>query len=199
MAENKRTVAVFDFDGTLTTKDTLLEFIKFSCGTGKFYFVFLLYIPLLVLMKLKLYPNWECKQKVFAHFFKGMKISEFSRLGKDFAKEIENIRKESMIAELRKLREEGASIYVISASIDEWVRPFCTQLGALDVISTKVEIDSLGCLTGRFLTLNCYGQEKVRRLLEIEPNRKEYILVAYGDSQGDKELLEFADRGILIK
>ena len=38
MAENKRTVAVFDFDGTLTTKDTLLEFIKFSCGTGKFYF-----------------------------------------------------------------------------------------------------------------------------------------------------------------
>ena len=39
MAENKRTVAVFDFDGTLTTKDTLLEFIKFSCGTGKFYFV----------------------------------------------------------------------------------------------------------------------------------------------------------------
>ena len=155
MAENKRTVAVFDFDGTLTTKDTLLEFIKFSCGTGKFYFVFLLYIPLLVLMKLKLYPNWKCKQKVFAHFFKGMKISEFSRLGKDFAKEIENIRKESMIAELRKLREEGASIYVISASIDEWVRPFCTQLGALDVISTKVEIDSLGCLTGRFLTLNC--------------------------------------------
>ncbi len=150
-------------------------------------------------MKLKLYPNWKCKQKVFAHFFKGMKISEFSRLGKDFAKEIENIRKESMIAELRKLREEGASIYVISASIDEWVRPFCTQLGALDVISTKVEIDSLGCLTGRFLTLNCYGQEKVRRLLEIEPNRKEYILVAYGDSQGDKELLEFADRGILIK
>ena len=92
MAENKRTVAVFDFDGTLTTKDTLLEFIKFSCGTGKFYFVFLLYIPLLVLMKLKLYPNWKCKQKVFAHFFKGMKISEFSRLGKDFAKEIENIR-----------------------------------------------------------------------------------------------------------
>ena len=189
MAENKRTVAVFDFDGTLTTKDTLLEFIKFSCGNGKFYFVFLLYIPLLVLMKLKLYPNWKCKQKVFAHFFKGMKISEFSRLGKDFAKEIENIRKESMIAELRKLREEGASICVISASIDEWV----------DVISTKVEIDSLGCLTGRFLTLNCYGQEKVRRLLEIEPNRKEYILVAYGDSQGDKELLEFADRGILIK
>lgn len=43
MAENKRTVAVFDFDGTLTTKDTLLEFIKFSCGTGKFYLFFALY------------------------------------------------------------------------------------------------------------------------------------------------------------
>lgn len=62
-----------------------------------------------------------------------------------------------------------------------------------------MEIDSFGYLTGRFITLNCYGQEKVKRLLEIEPDRKEYILVAYGDSRGDKELLEFADHGILIK
>ena len=86
MAGNKRKVVVFDFDGTLTTKDTLIEFIKFSCGISKFYLGFLLYAPLLVLMKFNLYPNWKCKQKVFAWFFKGMKISDFSKLGEDFAK-----------------------------------------------------------------------------------------------------------------
>ena len=199
MAGNKRKVVVFDFDGTLTTKDTLIEFIKFSCGISKFYLGFLLYAPLVVLMKFNLYPNWKCKQKVFAWFFKGMKISDFSKLGEDFAKRSKGIKKESIITELNNFREEGASIYVISASIDEWVRPFCIRLGVPNVIGTKVEVDSFGKLTGRFLTPNCYGQEKVCRLLEIEPNREEYILVAYGDSKGDKEMFEFADNAILVK
>ena len=172
MAGNKRKVVVFDFDGTLTTKDTLIEFIKFSCGISKFYLGFLLYATLLVLMKFNLYPNWK-------------KISDFSKLGEDFAKRSKGIKKESIITELNNFREEGASIYVISASIDEWVRPFCIRLGVPNVIGTKVEVDSFGKLTGRFLTPNCYGQEKVCRLLEIEPNREEYILVAYGDSKGD--------------
>ena len=50
-------------------------------------------------------------------------------------------------------------------------------------------------MTGNFLSRNCYGEEKVRRLLELEPNRNSYILYAYGDSKGDKELIEFADKG----
>lgn len=79
------------------------------------------------------------------------------------------------------------------------MRPFCIRLGVPNVIGTKVEVDSFGKLTGRFLTPNCYGQEKVCRLLEIEPNREEYILVAYGDSKGDKEMFEFADNAILVK
>ena len=51
-----RNVAVFEVDGTLTTKDSLLEFIKFSCGTWRFFVGFLLYSPLLILMKLHFYP-----------------------------------------------------------------------------------------------------------------------------------------------
>ena len=66
-------------------------------------------------------------------------------------------------------------------------------------IGTKVEVDLDGKLTGRFLTKNCYGPEKVNRLLEIEPDRKNYFLYAYGDSRGDKEMLECADRGIMIQ
>lgn len=48
-----------------------------------------------------------------------------------------------------------------------------------------------GILTGRFLSANCYGQEKVNRLLEKEPERDSYILYAYGDSRRDRELLAF--------
>lgn len=63
----KKKLYCFDFDGTLTTSDTLLEFIRYAKGTGRFLMVFLMYSPLLVLMKLHLFPNWKAKQLIFAH------------------------------------------------------------------------------------------------------------------------------------
>ena len=41
--------------------------------------------------------------------------------------------------------------------------------------------------------MNCYGEEKVKRLLQLYPERTEYWLTAYGDSRGDTELLDFAN------
>ncbi len=195
---NKRIVAVFDFDGTLTTKDTLLEFIKFSKGNLKFYMGFLLFLPYLILMKLHLYPNWKCKEKIFSHFYKGMSYAQFKKVGIDFTEKVKQIQRRSTLDILKKHLAAGATIYVISASIDEWVRPFCKQLGVKDILATKIEIDSNGIITGKFISRNCYGIEKVNRLLEIEPNRTEYILYAYGDSRGDKEMIEFSDKGTLV-
>ena len=63
------------------------------------------------------------------------------------------------------------------------------------MLGTQVEVDAHGHLTGRFASPNCYGPEKVRRLQTIEPHRATYTLVAYGDSRGDAELLEWADEG----
>jgi phosphoserine phosphatase len=77
----------------------------------------------------------------------------------------------------------------VSASIDNWVQPFFPDV---KVLGTKIEVEK-GYLTGFFLTKNCYGLEKVNRILKAYPNRSEYQLIAYGDSNGDKALLAFAD------
>ena len=193
----KRTIAVFDFDGTLTTKDTLLEFIKFACGRWHFFLGFLLYSPLLVMMKLHLYPNWKAKEKVFAFFFKGWEYTRFKNLGQVFSSEIEKMRNEPVIQKMENHIRCSDTIYVISASISEWVRPWCEQMKVTDVIATEIEVDSNNLVTGRFLSKNCYGQEKVNRFTKMEPDRKNYCLYAYGDSRGDKELLEYADHGFL--
>lgn len=192
-----RKVAVFDFDGTLTTRDTLLEFIKFTHGDGALFIGLSIFAPVLLLMKLHLFPNWKAKQMVFSWFYEDMEYSKFVDYGESFANLVEKIRKETTITHLKRLKDDGADIYVVSASIDDWVRPFCNRLGVKGVLGTKVEVKD-GRLTGRFLTKNCYGQEKVNRLLEIEPNRNEYYLYAFGDSRGDKEMLEFADEGTKI-
>jgi phosphoserine phosphatase len=82
---------------------------------------------------------------------------------------------------------------VVSASISDWVKPFFDK-DELMVIGTEVEYDANECLTGHFLTPNCYGEEKVKRLLAMEPDRDSYFLISYGDSEGDKEIIQFADR-----
>mgnify|MGYP002528219534 FL=1 len=200
MLEGKKNIAVFDFDGTITNKDTLLYFILFTKGYWAFMVGFLLYSPLLIAFKLRLYPNWKVKQALFSYFFGGMDYKEFQRWGEIFADEVEKIERESTVDKLKNHLKNGDKVYVISASIDDWVRPFCCSLlGVTATIGTKVEVDPGGKLTGRFLTKNCYGPEKVNRLLEIEPDRRKYFLYAYGDSRGDKEILEFADRGIMIR
>ena len=75
---------------------------------------------------------------------------------------------------------------IISASIENWVRHFAKALKADKLLATKVEVQE-GMLTGRFLTANCYGKEKVNRLLSAYPERDKYNLIAYGNSRGDKE------------
>ena len=192
-------VFAFDFDGTLTNRDTLLEFIRFACGTQKLLLGFLLYSPLLVLMKLRLYPNGKAKQKVFAHFFKGMSIRKFNALCNIFALTNRHLLRSDVVSQLEQALAEGAEVLIVSASIDNWVQLFFSNPSnpLLKVLGTKIEVVD-GHLTGRFLTPNCYGQEKVRRILALYPDRSEYHLTAFGDSRGDREMLAFADEAHLI-
>ena len=182
-------VYAFDFDGTLTTKDTLLEFIRFAKGTLAFGLGFLRYTHLLVLMKLGVYPNWKAKQKVFAHFFKGMSIDDFDALCQEFAASSKHLLRPKGIEAINKAQSEGSEVLIVSASIDNWVQPFFANV---KVLGTQIEVVD-DKLTGRFLTKNCYGQEKVNRILTLHPNRQDYHLTAFGDSKGDKELLAWAD------
>ena len=189
-------IYAFDFDGTLTTKDTLLEFIRFAKGSGLMYAGFLLFSSLLILMKLHLYPNWKAKQKIFSWFFKGMKINEFDHLCRTFAQQNQHLLRPEGKEKVRKiLEEDDITVLVISASIDNWVRPFFDEFGEnIRVIGTQIEIKT-DRVTGRFTTKNCYGQEKVNRLKALYPQRETYELIAFGDSRGDKELLAYADKG----
>ena len=184
----------FDFDGTLTTRDTLIAFIRYACGTPRFLLGFLLHAPLLVLMKLRLYSNGKAKQRLFAWFFRGMPIETFDALCQSFALSHRHLLRPETVRLLQQALSEGSEVLVVSASIDNWVQPF---FPAVTVLGTQIEVID-GRLSGRFLTPNCYGQEKVRRILALHPDRSAYRLTAYGDSRGDRELLAFADEAHLV-
>lgn len=182
-------IYAFDFDGTITTKDTLIEFIRYAKGSMALGLGFMRYAHLLVLMKIGLYPNYKAKQKVFAHFFKDTTLDDFNALCKAFAASSSHLLRPNAIEAINQAIKEGSEVLIVSASIDNWVQPFFPQV---KVVGTQIEVID-GKLTGRFLSKNCYGQEKVNRILSLYPNRQDYHLTAYGDSRGDKEMLAFAD------
>lgn len=183
----------FDFDGTLTDRDTFIEFIKFSRGFGPFFVGFLRFLPLLALMKMGLYPNWKAKQRVFSHFYRGMSVESFDAFCRDFCKErLPRMLRPSMLRKIAEYAGRDCELCIVSASIDRWIRPWAQTVGFSSLLCTEIEVEK-GVLTGAFLTANCYGQEKVNRLLTRYPERNEYYLIAYGDSRGDRELLAFAD------
>lgn len=185
----------FDFDGTITTKDTFIAFIRFVKGDLRTFLGLLLYAPILIMMKLKLYPNWKAKQQLFTYFFKGMNMKEFKLKCNEFARHNKALIRPLALIEIQKALKEGEKVIIITASIDMWVRPFFSELDKdIRIVGTKIE-EKEGKVTGHFITRNCYGAEKVNRLKEIMPNRNSYELISYGDSRGDKELLEYADKG----
>ncbi len=187
-------VYAFDFDGTITKRDTLIEFIRYAKGNLRFLAGFLLFSPVLVLMKLHLYPNYKAKQKLFSLFFKGMKIDDFDSICRQFAIDNGKLLREKALSEIADALKECAPILIVSASIDNWIRPFFDDYegNKITVLGTKIETAN-GLITGRFISKNCYGEEKVRRIKDVLPNRNEYYLIAFGDSRGDKEMLEYAD------
>lgn len=196
----KENVWCFDFDGTITYKDTLLEFIKYAKGRKAFLCGFLLHSPLLLLMKLGLYPNGKAKQRIFRYFFKGMHITDFNRLCLDFASDSPHLLRQSAIAYMKEKARQEAPTYVVSASIANWVCPFFETQGLHEVkfLCTEIEVEG-GIVTGRFKTKNCTGKEKVDRIrqaLGIMPsgsNRPAFHITAFGDSSGDKQMFSFAD------
>ncbi|MCQ2771322.1 MAG: HAD-IB family phosphatase [Clostridia bacterium] len=172
-----------------------MEFVKFVFGKKKLYLGLLLFSPLLLLMKVRLYPNGKVKKHIFSWFFKDMEYEKFAYLGRKYAKSIATFARKDTTDILRRHLQRKHHVYVVTASIEEWVRPYCEYLCVEEVIGTKIEVNN-GVITGRFASNNCYGKEKVVRFIELEPKRNSYILYAYGDSSGDKEMLSFADHGI---
>ena len=120
----KKMVYLFDFDGTLTNADTLLEFIRYACGRRRFFIGFALFSPLLVLMKLHLYPNYLAKQRLFAWYFKGMSIDNFDLVCRRFAHHNQRLMRQKALDRLREIFHYNETLCVVSASIDNWVRPF---------------------------------------------------------------------------
>lgn len=186
-------LALFDFDGTITSKDTFLEFIKFYKGVPTFWLGFLLLSPLIVAFKLKIIPNWKAKQWTLIFFFRNEKLIFFNTQCEKFCKTIlPSLIRPQALEEIKKYQSESTPISIVSASPENWIKPWADQL-AIPLIGTRLEIVD-NKLTGKLESKNCYGIEKVNRIHQQYQLSSYHEIIAYGDSSGDKEMLAIAHR-----
>lgn len=185
-------IALFDLDGTITTKDTLKIFIQYFVGKPKYYLGLIVLSPILILYFLKTISNETAKQILFSYFFKNTSESNFRQKAEEFSlKILPTLVRKKALSELRKHNNNGNEIVIVSASIEHWITPWATTLNA-NVIGTKIEFKN-GMVTGRFQSKNCYGKEKVNRIRDLYQLNNYEKIYAYGDSVGDKEMLSIAN------
>jgi len=186
-------IAFFDFDGTITTKDTLFEVIKYQKGKAGFYTGFLLNFPVLVALKVKLVSNQFAKEKVLQYFFKGTESSAFEDACDKFAcNALPSMIRPGAIAEIKKLKDLGFEIAIVSASAEDWIRKWSDKIG-VQLIGSRLEtVDNL--LTGKIQGQNCNGQEKAIRIKSAYDLSQYDEIYCYGDSGGDKAMLALATK-----
>ena len=185
-------LVLFDFDGTLTTKDSFLEFIKFTHGSGRFWLGMLWLSPLLIAMKLSLVSNEFAKAKLLSLFYKNKSKDEIDHWALAFHKDyLPKILRTEGIKKIKEYQADNQEVALVSASVDMWLQPFANQ-HQLNLICTKAAY--LGNrFSGKFDSLNCIGPEKVRRVCKEYDLKKFDQIIAFGDSKGDKEMLALAD------
>ncbi|ALB44501.1 MULTISPECIES: HAD family hydrolase [Clostridium] len=195
-------LAIFDIDYTITKKETLMELFKYVIKKDKKNLRFLpraIYCG--IMYAIGIYDERKVKE-TFLRFIDGIKEEELAELVKEFYDErLKNILYDDALKMIKKLKNEGYDIYLISASPEFYVNEFYNIKEVDKVIGTKFGFEN-GTFVRKMVGNNCKGEEKVRRLKEvlkdekIEVDFKESYM--FSDSLSDKPLLDLVGKPYLI-
>lgn len=193
--DQKKIVAAFDFDGTLTYCDSLLLFLFHVVGFWRGIIYLVILIPSFLSYLRGGSSRRELKEKIITKTLCGMPIEVLEEQGKEYASGffLKAILRTSTIERLQWHQSQGHCCLLISANLELYLAPWAKKLGFSDCLATRLEVDSYGFITGKLQGENCRGKEKTRRLEELLGQKSSYTLYAYGDSDGDRELLTYAD------
>lgn len=183
----------FDFDGTLTYKDTMFLYLKFY-NASKFRIQFIKHIPLFTLLKLNLLDAEKVKKSFISSILKGQSKAKIEKKTQDFFDQYyPEIFRENALDFIKNIDYSQTDCYIVSASLDIWVKPFAEKF-KMNLIATKAEFKN-EVFTGNFVGKNCNGPEKVNRIKEEISGKKYDKTIAFGDTSGDQQMLDWANEG----
>lgn len=181
----------FDFDGTLTYKDTMFLYLKF-CNPQRFYQQFIFHIPLFILLKLKLAEAEKIKKSLIFNVLKNETKESLEKKSKKFFEtNFPDIIRENALDFIQNIDRKNTESFIVTASLDIWVKPFAEHF-KMELLATQAEFSN-DKLTGNFIGANCNKEEKVHRIKEAIANKKFDKTIAFGDTSGDSAMLKWAN------
>jgi phosphatidylglycerophosphatase C len=190
-------VAAFDFDGTLTKRDTLLPFLVDVAGPARVARAFARDATRIVSVAAGRGDRDAAKAALVARVLGGLPHDDVVTRGRAYARRIvDRAIRPQLLERLQWHQSEGHEVVIVSASLDAYLHHVGQHLDVTTVLCTTLEVEQ-GIVTGRLQGGNCRGPEKVERLRPFLA-RDDIELWAYGNSRGDDEMLALADHALRV-
>ena len=191
-AESRRIVA-FDFDGTLTYRDSFLSFLAWRSGRAGYLAGLARLAPAAAAYVFDR-DRGRLKAAAVRVFLRGLPRKDLLEACAAFAASPAGSSLIRPDAEhcWRQWKSQGARLAIVSASPEEVVAPFAKLLDADVLIATRLALGPDARVAGGFEGENCRGPEKARRI-RSSFGTDVRLAAAYGDTSGDREMLAMAD------
>jgi phosphatidylglycerophosphatase C len=187
-----RPVVAFDFDGTLTVRDSYTAFLKWRAGPKRYRAGMIRLIPA-ALAYLVHRDRGRIKIAATREYLRGVPRETLEADARRFAEQYSrSLLRPDAVATWKRWRGEHVRLVIVTASPDLIVAPFARGLGADALLGTQLAFDAQDRVTGAFEGLNCRGPEKIVRLKAAFGPDVE-LKAAYGDTGGDREMLAAAE------
>ncbi|MBV9511240.1 MAG: HAD-IB family hydrolase [Caulobacteraceae bacterium] len=187
-----RPIVAFDFDGTLTTRDSFTAFLRWRIGPGRYAAGLLRLLPDAVRYLID-HDRGRIKARAARVFLGRSTEAEIAEAAARFAEaRARKLLRPDAVRAWRRWQADGARLVIVTASPETLVAPFARGLGAEALLGTRLAFDAQGRFTGRLDGANCRGPEKARRLRGLF-GAEVKLEAAYGDTDGDREMLALAE------
>lgn len=186
-------LVAFDFDGTLTTHDSFTAFLKWRVGAFAYYADMIKMIPAAIRYVFNR-DRGKIKSAAIRVYLRGLPRDILEQEAAEFATMMAPVMlRPDALKVWRRHRADGARMVIVSASPEAIVAPFARGLGADLLIASQLAYDDHNRVGGGLYGRNCRGPEKVYRLKEVF-GETVHLTAAYGDTDGDKEMLDLAEQ-----
>ena len=185
-------LAAFDFDGTITERDTLLGFLVAVGGRGAVGRALVRHSTGLARGVRDDAARDAAKERVLGDILRGRAHDELVEAGQRYAALLPARYRTPTVERLRWHQGESHRTAIVSASLVYYLHPVAAELGIDHVIGVEMQVDDAGRLTGALAGPNVRAGEKATRLRHLIGDGA-VELWAYGNSSGDDALLAMSD------
>lgn len=189
-------LALFDFDGTITTGDTWTPFLRFAVPLARLTLGRVALAPVFIGYHTGRLSMSRAREIAIRVLFTGQPVDALRRRGVEYSSTVLPTKvRPDVLSQIEWHRREGDRVVIVSASLHVYLQPWCDAHGVELICTTLEERDRR--FTGRCVDGDCAGPEKARRIRERYNLQSYPVIYAYGDSDDDAEMLALAHRGYL--